>query len=260
MSFQAMAWAMKIRGIGYRQKWLLVTIANYAGNEDGECYPKVETLARDTEMSEDSVNRGLKELEQSGIISIQRRTVGGLKTSSVYRLNFGYVPDTASCGIDAANSAVPDTANCGINLSELQPIKDHPTARVRASVRAKGQSVALPLSPVVIELPLSDGSAHAVTEADVQLWARIYPAVDIRAQLLRMLEWCGKNPRELKTPRGIGEFIKRWLSDKQDNPRHARYQPSNRPSPPASAIERVRAANAAAGHRRDLLPDDDQLF
>jgi len=170
------------------------------------------------------------------------------------------IADRATCSSPIAESAIREEREAQpVDCGKRNPLKGTDTTsdttadipaptRTRASARAKGQALALPLSPTVIELPLCDGTSHAVTEADVQLWARIYPAVDIRAQLLRMLEWCGDNPRKLKTPRGIGEFIKSWLSDKQDNPRgnHATPQ-QHRNAPRLSQVDRVRAANAARG-------------
>lgn len=220
--------------------------------------------------SERTTRRILADLRESGVVDAAEFNASKGDRTMFYAIDYDRLSVVIgeSASVQTGQTMRPicpeGPAKLATSLKEqettTETIKDPPTTRARASVRAKGQALALPLSPVVIELPLSDGSAHAVTEADVQLWARIYPAVDVRAQLLRMLDWCGKNPRKLKTPRGIGEFIKAWLSDKQDNPKHAQHQPTGRPAAGASAIERVHAANAAAGHQPGMFLDDDRPF
>ncbi len=217
-----------------------------------------ETEGARVSSGRDAVYALLGELEDAGyIVRAQARGEDGRMTAVERHIH--ETPQPAAPLTAQPETVEPHPVNPTVVKTEEQKVLKPPTPP-RASARAKGQTAALPLSPTVIELPLNDGSTHAVNEADVQLWARIYPAVDIRAQLLRMLEWCHDNPRKLKTRRGIGEFIKAWLSDKQDNPRHARHQPTNRTAPPASAIERVRAANAAAGHQPGIWADDDQPF
>jgi hypothetical protein len=125
---------------------------------------------------------------------------------------------------------------------------DTPTTRERASVRAKGQAVALPLSPVVIELPLNVG-VHAVTEADVTQLAQLYPAANVRSELAKMRRWCDANPTRRKTARGIAAFIASWFDRVQnEGAPNAPHQPPRADHRRLSAVERVQAANAAAGY------------
>ena len=77
MSNQAITWAISQRTGRSVIKFLLMAIANYCDDE-GKCWPRQQTLADDTEMSLDSVQRHLKELERLGMLyRTPRRYDGG---------------------------------------------------------------------------------------------------------------------------------------------------------------------------------------
>ena len=80
-------------------------------------------------------------------------------------------------------------------------------------------------SPTVFSLPLNTGTMHDVTEADVDRWEKIYPSVDVRNELRRMLGWLDGNPKNRKTESGINRFITSWL-DREQNRGHNRDSPS----------------------------------
>ncbi len=84
-----------------------------------------------------------------------------------------------------------------------------------------------PAEPPAFTLPLKDGSAHPITQAEVDEYAKLYPAVDILQELRKMHGWCDANPTRRKTKKGIKRFIAYWLASEQD--RHT-YQ---RPGAPA---------------------------
>ncbi len=163
----------------------------------------------------------------------------------------------AQPGDDGKRSSLKETDTTSETTADI------PTPqRVRASARAKGQAAALPLSPTVIELPLNDGTAHAVTEASIEHLHKLYPVVNVRGEFAKMRRWCDDNPARRKTKRGISDFITTWLSKAQDEGRPPNATPPQprRPAAGTSAIERVRAANAAAGHQPGIWADDDQPF
>lgn len=84
MSFQAMCWALKQPG-KTAEKFLLIVIANYA-DENGQAWPSVERLCADTGMSRATVQRSLRKLEKSGLLSCHKRVKGSLQTSNLYKL------------------------------------------------------------------------------------------------------------------------------------------------------------------------------
>ena len=71
-------------------------------------------------------------------------------------------------------------------------------------------------TPPVIKIPLNDGSEHPVTQADVDEWAGLYPAVDVMQELRNMRGWAIANPKKRKTRSGVVKFINAWLASEQD--------------------------------------------
>lgn len=72
-------------------------------------------------------------------------------------------------------------------------------------------------SPIVVEIPLiaSQGS-YPVSQADVDRWQEIYPAVDVLRCLRHIAEWNGNNTGRRKTRKGILNHITSWLARDQD--------------------------------------------
>lgn len=73
-----------------------------------------------------------------------------------------------------------------------------------------------PTSPTVAEIVLNDKSKAKITQAEVDQWKKLYPAVDVLQELRKMTAWCEANPTKRKTKRGIKAFIVNWLSREQD--------------------------------------------
>lgn len=71
-------------------------------------------------------------------------------------------------------------------------------------------------TPPVAELLLNDGSLYPVYQPDVDKWAGLYPAVDVPAELRKMVGWCDANPKKRKTKGGVQRFINGWLAKEQD--------------------------------------------
>ena len=62
---------------------LMLALADYA-NDDGECWPSIEGLARKARLSERGVQTALRRLESAGWIEIEPG--GGRKRCNLYRL------------------------------------------------------------------------------------------------------------------------------------------------------------------------------
>ena len=89
-------------------------------------------------------------------------------------------------------------------------------SRVEES-RVMGSAEPVPAStPPVCQIILNDKSLYSITQADVDKWAGLYPAVDILSELRKMAGWCDANPSRRKTKSGIQRFINGWLSKEQD--------------------------------------------
>jgi len=75
---------------------------------------------------------------------------------------------------------------------------------------------ALADGPAFIEIPLNDGSGFPVTEAQVDEFSGLYPAVDVRQELRAMRAWGIANPSKRKTRGGAMRFVNSWLGKEQD--------------------------------------------
>lgn len=86
-----------------------------------------------------------------------------------------------------------------------------------------------PPAPFVISLPLIDGSNFGITQADIDTYTGLYPAVNILQEIRGMVGWLDANPKRRKTRAGIKRFINNWLSSEQDRGGTLRGS-GNRPS------------------------------
>lgn len=68
----------------------------------------------------------------------------------------------------------------------------------------------------VINLPLNTGEEYPIFQNDIDIFAELYPAVDILQAMRAMKGWLMTNPKKRKTKRGISRFINSWLAREQD--------------------------------------------
>lgn len=86
MSFEAQAWARKIKCGTASRKTVLMFLANCA-NEDGECWPSVAYIAESSELSERTVQQALADMQGMGILErAARKHESGASRSSLFRL------------------------------------------------------------------------------------------------------------------------------------------------------------------------------
>ncbi len=79
----------------------------------------------------------------------------------------------------------------------------------------------LDAEPALFEIPLNrKGEFHGVTQPDIDRYADLFGAVNVRAELKKMIAWCDANPRKRKTKQGVEKFIQNWLGREQDKGRY----------------------------------------
>jgi hypothetical protein len=88
MSFTAMALASKQITGNPTRKLILLLLADRA-NEQGICWPSLQTIARDCELSVATVKRQIKELEKLGLLQIKHVKTCGAYASNQYLLSLG---------------------------------------------------------------------------------------------------------------------------------------------------------------------------
>ena len=83
--------------------------------------------------------------------------------------------------------------------------------------------------PPAITLLLNTGAEYPITQADVNGWMELYPAVDVMQELRAMKGWCQANPKKRKTAGGIKRFVNSWLAKEQNKGGTSGYNSYNRP-------------------------------
>lgn len=86
MRIQAVAWALEQYIPTPIAKLVLVSLANHANHETGECWPKIETIAHECSCSIRSVQRYVRVLEEKGLVRVEPRFIKGRQDSSFYWL------------------------------------------------------------------------------------------------------------------------------------------------------------------------------
>lgn len=71
-------------------------------------------------------------------------------------------------------------------------------------------------SEVVANLPQNDGLFFQITKEQYDRWQELYPAVNVKSELSKIIGWLEANPSRRKTKRGMLSFVNRWLSKEQD--------------------------------------------
>lgn len=211
-----------------------------------------ETAEARVSSGRDAVYALLGELEAAGyIVRVQARGEDG-RMSAVER-HIHETPQPAEPLPDQPETAEPHPVNPTVVKTEEKQELITPSTPARARrVRASVPAVAAPPSPTVIDLPLNVGT-HSVTEADVAQLAKLYPAANVRAELLKMRRWCDANPARRKTARGIAAFIANWFDRVQnEGAPNAPHQPTRSAGRRLSAIEEIDAARIAAGVERNF--------
>lgn len=116
------------------------------------------------------------------------------------------------------NQVQADESKCPRN-----PIQSESESESNPNVCAEQETRSTP----AYVLPLNSGE-HFVYEPDVAHWRELYPAVDVDAELRKMIGWLESNPSKRKTARGVAGFITRWLSKAQDSGRPAPQRAQNK--------------------------------
>lgn len=88
MSFEAINWAWKQRGLTSTQKLTLLALAD-RHNPDYGCFPSISKICSDTELSRSTVIRCTQYLQEAGLISKEKaQRKNGSDTSNRYILGF----------------------------------------------------------------------------------------------------------------------------------------------------------------------------
>ena len=88
MSFNAMAWAAKVKTSTPTQKLILLLLADRC-SDNGICFPSVKRIAMDACISEKSAIENIKKLATNGFVSVHKNSV----------LDNGRIKDGGRCNL-----------------------------------------------------------------------------------------------------------------------------------------------------------------
>lgn len=80
----------------------------------------------------------------------------------------------------------------------------------------KGPEAGAPAKKTFITIISNRGDEVPIYQDMVDMWAKTYPAVDVKAELQRMKSWAISNPTNRKTSQGMTRFCDNWLKREQD--------------------------------------------
>ena len=93
MSVKASNWAWQLQCVKGMTKLVLMALADSA-DDDGFCWPKLETIAFKACTSKSTVKRAVRDLVQLGLVTVEHRTrQNGSSASNYYTINIGVQPD-----------------------------------------------------------------------------------------------------------------------------------------------------------------------
>ena len=184
MSVRAIAWALEVRGLTAPERLVLVVLADHA-NDDGYCYPGLQSVSEKVELEERSVRRHVARLERKGFLErLARFRPDGSQSSNGYRLPLSErvgraapptPPGTPVPSPRAASSALPDTAGLPprTSLPPLEPSFEpsgEPKQKNLGRVPAKAAHLAELLLDRILER--DPGFTQVRSERNREAWLR----------------------------------------------------------------------------------------
>ncbi|HHA1196604.1 TPA: helix-turn-helix domain-containing protein [Enterobacter kobei] len=108
---------------------IMARLADYS-NDDGVCYPSVETICRQLGLGESTVMTAIAELESSGWLRRESRRKGNRNTSNLYHLNAERLEALARIEKDKVAALKQQRRTNGFHPSDSDPSKSEPSDSV----------------------------------------------------------------------------------------------------------------------------------
>ena len=107
-----------------------------------------------------------------------------------------------------------------IETEEQTQKKDCSAGPLPAPQEPQPETVAQPdPDPDAVETLPTSGGSYTVKKAEAEEWRRLYPEVDVTAELRGMRGWLLTHPEKQKTADQIGRFVNYWLLNAQTRAR-----------------------------------------
>lgn len=177
--------------------------------ERGEVLTSIRALAEGSHTSERTVRTFLALAKQDDMIDVKSDTAA----TRVKILNYNKLQEVPS-----ADRHTPDTRSThGRHTPDtIIRSKESKKGRREEEKNTYTGSIALSSGELIAELRQNDGGAFPIHAEQVERWKELYPAVDVIAELRKMMGWLDANPTKRKTRSGMMRFAINWLSKQQD--------------------------------------------
>ncbi|TNL13618.1 GntR family transcriptional regulator [Kosakonia cowanii] len=96
---------------------IMARLADYS-NDEGVCWPSIETIARQLGAGESTVRTAIGKLEQDGWLSRQQRRKGNRNASNVYQLNVAKLQTAAFSHLSESDTSKSDGSNSDASNSD----------------------------------------------------------------------------------------------------------------------------------------------
>ena len=197
------------KNISAAAKGLYAYLAAMCGLSE-ECYPTVDTIVAEMGFGKDTFYRKIGELITAGVV--EKKQILGLDGRfgrTIYKLTHEVkMPEKTDFPETIKNNIINN------NNKKEQYIMYCP----------EPENSAPDGTGIGINIPLNDGTFYNPLEEKITCWQQAYPAVDIKAELYKVVAWCDANPTKRKTKRGVERFLNNWLDRAQNRSAQFAYQ------------------------------------
>ena len=136
------------------------------------------------------------------------------KGAYVEKSNAGGIPPGIPHGIPSIDKSSKEKCRLEVSSNDTVYKEEDYTSTDTPTICAEPEKS--DSTPPIVSIVLNDGSFYPVSDPDYRQWCELFQAVDVLAELRKMVAWCDANPSKRKTKRGVKPFIVKWLSKAQD--------------------------------------------
>lgn len=162
MSVQAITLAYAIKGLRSSEKFLLVTLANYA-DQDMKCWPSQGTLAADTGISRRHMVTLFAALEAKGLIrrEVRARRKDGSRISDMIHLQLGEASSLRRViHSELSSPSLVKPVHLGDELSSHEPKRTSKEPSGRAALSQAGSGAPAPEERAEVAVLMRDLAKH----------------------------------------------------------------------------------------------------
>lgn len=170
-------------------------------------------IAKLARISTGSVSKGVQELVDAGLISVESQRDGGKNLPSKYTINSLERPSYSDGRRPSSHDGHPmtvTTEHLSKDLCKVNPLEE-------VNPKTSALRVIKPSVPTVFDFPIVGNKTYSLPQDLFSEYVNTYVGVSVMEELGRIRAWLLSNPTKLKTANGMPRFLNQWLGKSQDN-------------------------------------------